>query len=157
VESVCGFYGAFCHKIEAEDQTVAVLRFKNGALGTLTTTTCCNPGKEQRIFIYGTKGCFSRHAGELEFFDAGTKAERTRMMAAFGKKESSSKGVSSDPMAVSADGHMLTVEDMVKAIRKDRKPLIGIDEATHAVEIATAIFKSARTGKVVKVADVKKF
>jgi predicted dehydrogenase len=156
VESVCGFHCAFAHKIEAEDQTVAILRFQSGALGTLTTTTACNPGKEQRIFIYGSKGCFSRHASELEFFDAGTPAERTRMVAAFGKRTNASAGVSSDPMAVSADGHTLTVEDMVHAIRKNRAPLITIDDATHAVEIATAIFKSARTGKVVKVASVRK-
>lgn len=155
VEGVCGFHGAFAHDIEAEDQTVAILRFQSGALGTLTTTTACNPGKEQRIFIYGSKGCFARHAAELEFFDAGTQAERDRMMAAFGKR-TSNQGVSSDPMAVSADGHTLTVEDMVQAIRKDRAPLITIDDATHAVEIATAIFKSARTGKVVKVASVRK-
>lgn len=155
VASVAGYYGVFCHDIETEDQTVAVLRFANGALGTLTTTTCCNPGKEQRIFIYGTKGCFSRYAGELEFFDAGTEAERARMMEAFGRR-ASDEGVSSDPMAVSADGHMLIVEDMVRAIRKDREPAITVESATHAVEIATAIFKSAQTGRTVKVGRARK-
>jgi UDP-N-acetyl-2-amino-2-deoxyglucuronate dehydrogenase len=156
VESVAGFTGVFGHDIEAEDQTVAILRFKNGALGTLTTTTCCNPSKEQRIFFYGSKGCFSRYANELEFFDVGTPKERERMMRAFGAREKKDS-TSSDPMAVSADGHMLTVEDMVKCIRTGKDPYITIDSAAHAVEIANAIFKSAKTGKVVKVDSVKKW
>lgn len=155
VESVAGFYGVFAHTIEAEDQTVAILKFANGALGTLTTTTCCFPNKEQRIFFYGSKGCFSKYGSELEFFDAGTPAERERLMKAFGARKSG-EAISSDPMAVSSDGHMLLVEDMVKCIKTNKEPLISIESATHAVEIATAIFKSARTGKVVNVAEVRK-
>lgn len=155
VESVAGFYGVFAHKIEAEDQTVAILKFANGALGTLTTTTCCFPNKEQRIFIYGSKGCFSKYGSELEFFDAGSPKERERLMGAFGARNSG-ESLGSNPMALSADGHTVLVEDMVKCIRTGKEPIITLESATHAVEIATAIFKSAQTGKIVKVAEVRK-
>lgn len=155
VHSVAGFYGVFNHKIEAEDQTVAILKFENGALGTLYTTTCSIPGKEQRVHIYGTKGSYSRYGGTLEFYEVGTPKERKRMMDLFGERKSN-EAVSTDPMAVSADGHMLIVEDLVRAIRTDREPCITLESAKHSVEIACAIFKSGRTGRVVKIADVKK-
>ena len=66
VEAVSGMYGVFAHEIEAEDQSVAVIRFKNGALGTLYTTTCCYPGYDQRIMLYGTDGSVSKIHSELE-------------------------------------------------------------------------------------------
>ncbi len=153
VESVFGFYGVFSHKIEAEDQTVAVLKFKNGALGTFYATTCCIPEGAQRIYMYGTKGSFSRYGGTLETYDMDTPAKRERMINLFGGKKKVD-AIGKDPMAVSADGHLLIVEDLVKAVRTGREPIIPISSAKHAVEIACAIYKSARTHREVKISEV---
>jgi len=155
VESVSGFYGVFNHKIQAEDQTVAILRFKNGALGTLATTTCSIPGRDQTLYMMGSKGSFLKYGGTLQCYEMDSPKQRKRMLDLFGEKKTD-KGISSDPMAVSADGHMLIVEDLVRAVDKDRDPVITIESATHSVEIACAIFKSSRTGKAVKIKDVRK-
>ena len=155
VHSVCGFYGVFSHDIEAEDQTVAILKFENGALGTLFSTTCAVPEGAQRVYMYGSKGSFSQHAGKLEFYEAGSPKERKRMMDLFGG-EAKSDAAAADPMAVAVNGHTLIIEDLVKAVRADRDPAITIESAKHAVEIACAIFKSARTGKEVKISQVRK-
>jgi predicted dehydrogenase len=155
VHSVCGFAGVFCHDIEAEDQTVAILKYENGALGTLFTSTCCIPDKEQRIYVCGAKGSFMKVGGALDFYEMGPPADRKKMMQWYGVRKSG-EGVSRDPMAVAADGHMLIVEDMVKAIRQDREPAISLKSATHAVEIVCAIFKSARSGREVKISEVSK-
>ncbi|HQE84131.1 MAG TPA: Gfo/Idh/MocA family oxidoreductase [Candidatus Hydrogenedentes bacterium] len=153
VESVCGFTGVFGHKIEAEDQTVAILKFECGALGTLVTTTCTIPDQSQRILVYGEKGSFTKTA-YLEHFEAGSKRERQQMMEWYGQEKISKLG--RDPLAVGSAGHVRHVEDLVKAIRRNSKPAITIEDATHPVEIACAIFKSARTGKVVKVKDMRR-
>ena len=153
VESVCGFIGVFGHKIEAEDQTVAILRFESGALGTIVTTTCAIPDQSQRILVYGEKGSFTKTA-YLESFEAGTPKERRQMMEWYGHKKTSKLG--RDPLAVGAAGHIRHIEDLVKAIRRNTRPGITIEDATHAVEIACAIFKSARTGKIVKIKDVRR-
>ncbi len=153
VESVCGFIGVFSHAIEAEDQTVAILRFESGALGTLVTTTCAIPDQSQRILVYGEKGSFTKTV-YLESFEAGTPKERRQMMAWYGEKKTSSLG--RDPLSVGTAGHVRHVEDLVKAIRRDTQPGITIDDATHAVEIAYAIFRSARTRKIVKIKDLRK-
>ncbi len=155
VKSVCGFYGVYNHKIEAEDQTVAILKFENGALGTLFSTTCAIPDKGQRLYMYGTKGSFMQSGSGLEFYEMDAPKQRQRMMELFGEGKKADVA-SKDPMAVSADGHMLIVEDLVKAIRNDREPAITIESASHAVEIACAVFKSSRTGKEIKISDIRK-
>lgn len=155
VHSVCGFYGVFNHKIEAEDQVVAILKFESGALGTLFTTTCANPDQPIHVYIYGSKGSYSRKGDKLEFYEMGPAKDRKRMMALFGGvKTHDSAGV--DPMALSADGHTLIVEDLVKAVRNNREPAITIASAAHSVEIAKAIYQSGRTGREVKISQVRK-
>ncbi len=155
VRSVAGFYKAHVHQIEAEDQAVAILRFENGALGTLFTTTCAIPEGTQRIHMFGTKGSFSRHANCLESYEMGSAAERTRMMERFGggaKADSAAK----DPMALSVDGHTKIVEDLVRAVRNNAEPAIPIASARHAVDVAVAIYKSGRVGREVPVGEVLK-
>jgi predicted dehydrogenase len=56
---------------------------------------------------------------------------------------------SSDPMAVGFDGHTVHVEDMVRAIKENRDPIISGRDARHAVEICVAIQESAATDKEV--------
>lgn len=155
VHSVCGYCGVFDHTIESEDHTVTILKFESGALGTLYTTTCCTPEGAQRVFVFGTKGSFSQHGATLEYFEAGTAKERKRMMDLFGGEQKADPAAA-DPMAVSLDGHMLIIEDLVRAVRYDRQPAITIESARHAVEIACAIFKSARSGREVKIAEVRR-
>ncbi|HOZ48552.1 MAG TPA: Gfo/Idh/MocA family oxidoreductase [Candidatus Hydrogenedentes bacterium] len=153
VERVCGFYRVHNHRIEAEDQTVACLEFENGALGTFYATTCAYPEGAQRVYMFGSKGSFSRHGGKLEFYEMGTPKERERMMRLFGGSSTTEAG-GKDPMAVSADGHMLIIEDLVKAVHQDRETVIPLSSAKHAVEIACAIYQSARTGKAVRIRDI---
>ncbi|MFH1569597.1 MAG: Gfo/Idh/MocA family oxidoreductase [Gemmatimonadota bacterium] len=151
VASVMGMFGVFGHKIEAEDQTVALLRFANGALGTIYTTTCCYPGYDQVVTIYGSAGSITKVEGALNGWklmgDEGGK-EEAQMMGLYGAGAGKGTGAA-DPMAVGFDGHTEIVADMVKAIREDRAPTITLDSARHAVEIINAIFESGRSGREV--------
>jgi len=152
VQSVMGMYGVFNHDIEAEDQTVALLRFANGALGTLYTTTCCYPGYDQLLTLYGTGGSITKLEGVLsgwKIADDTEGEEEAEMMRLYGGGADAGTGAA-DPMAVSADGHTQIVADMVQAIEQDREPSITVQSARHAVEIINAIFESGRTGKEIK-------
>ena len=150
-----GMFGVFGHKIEAEDQSVALLRFENGALGTLYTTTCCYPGYDQLVTIYGSNGSIMKDYTKLlawKIQGEGAEEEEAEMLRQFGEQAGKKQGISSDPTALSVDGHTIIIGDMVEAIREDRKPLIGVDDAKHAVAIINAIFESGRTGREVEVA-----
>ena len=150
VASVCGFYGLHNHDIESEDHVAGCLKFESGALGSVYTTTCAAPEGDQRIYGFGTKGSFRKTGERLAAFDMGGKKERERMLRAFGR-QSGTSAIAKDPMAVSADGHALIVEDLVKAVRDDREPVIPLSAAKHAVEVVCAIYKSSRNGREVKI------
>jgi predicted dehydrogenase len=154
VQSVFGFYGVFAHQVEAEDKTAAVLRFANGALGTLTTTTAAFGGDTQIFLIHGNNGTIQK-AEELRswrFLDDKDGTEAKELLALYGPKESRPQGptVATDPMAVGSTGHKFQFEDLVEAIWEKRDPYITIDSAMHAVEIINAIYESGRTGKAVE-------
>ena len=153
VKGVMAMFGVFAHDIEAEDQTVALLRFESGALGTLYTTTCCYPGYDQRITLYGSHGSITKDEGLLNSWRLVSDSERVEeqeMLALFGGDRHKASGAA-DPMAVSFDGHTQIVADMVAAIAEDREPLITLDSARHAVEIIHAIYESGRLGREVTV------
>ena len=152
VKSVFGAYGVFGHQIEAEDKAVAVLKFENGAIGTLTTTTCAYPGLGQIVLIHGDKGSISWGESHLESWKIKSereKEEEAEMLNLYGPKDKRGVTTASDPMAVGASGHIGIVEDMVQAILEDKNPMITIESAKHAVEIVNAIYESGRTGKEV--------
>jgi predicted dehydrogenase len=57
VESVCSYKGTLAHEnIEVEDTAVAILKFKNGALGVIEGTTSVYPDIPQRLELHGTNG-----------------------------------------------------------------------------------------------------
>ena len=152
VDSVMGMFGIFGHEIEAEDQSVGLLRFAGGAIGTLYTTTCCYPGYSQRVTIYGTEGSVVKDEGSLQGWKLQSDAdgeEEKELLAQYGANKEASG--SADPLAVSFNGHTQIIMDMIEAIQQGREPAIGLDSARHAVEIINAIYESGRTGREVKV------
>src|SRR5256885_15331937 len=56
VRSVFAYTDTRAHRMETEDVAVAVLRFANGALGTIAATTGAYPGVTTRIEVFGDKG-----------------------------------------------------------------------------------------------------
>ncbi len=154
VTEVCGFYGLHDHDLESEDQVVACLKFANGALGSLYTTTCANPESGQEIYGFGSYGSFRKKGDALIAFDMGGPKEREKMLADFGVNEGS-EGASKDPMAVLIDGHCRIIEDLVKAVHQDRDPIIPIAEAQHAVEVICAIYQAARERRTVTIEKMR--
>ena len=153
VESVFGYTGMFAHQIETEDKTVAVLKFRNGAIGTISTMTTAYPGLTTELFIHGEKGSIVKSDGDLQRWriqGEDEEEEEQIMIATYGPKDQRDASVASDPMALSWRGHKAQVEDMVKAIREDRDPEITGESARHAVEVVNAIYQSARTGQEVR-------
>jgi UDP-N-acetyl-2-amino-2-deoxyglucuronate dehydrogenase len=157
VKSVMGKFGVFSHDIEAEDHSVAILNFENGAMGTIMTTTCAYRGTDQFLVLFGEKGQI-RQSTNLEAWHvrqdddadkAKEKAEEAEMMALYGPKDNQGESVANDPWALSADGHTAHIEDLVGAIRENRPTMSSPADGKHDIEVLEAIFESGRTGKEV--------
>jgi len=151
VEEVQSFTETITHKrIKVEDNAVAIIRFKNGALGVIEGSTSVYPGFLKRIEISGSKGSAIMEEENLKTWSfVDEKSEDKIIRKRFAKKTETGGGVA-DAAAIGFHGHQRQFEDMVKAIETDRKPLVDGYEARKAVEIILAIYKSAREEKKVK-------
>jgi UDP-N-acetyl-2-amino-2-deoxyglucuronate dehydrogenase len=155
VRSVFAYTDTLVHRMETEDVGVAVLRFANGALGTIAATTGAYPGVSTRIEIYGDKGSAVIEDDHLSYLHLarddreevgpygvgpGKRAQRT---------ENAETSAAQDPAALAIRSHALQIEDMIRAIRENGTPLLDGYGAKHPVEIILAIYESARTHKEV--------
>lgn len=160
VKSIYAYTDTLVHRMETEDIAVAVLRFANGALGTIAATTGAYPGTGTRIEVYGDKGTAIIESDELGylhlarddkesvgFYGAGGKAAKAEKAE---KTEKAEASTASNPAALSVNSHALQFADMIRAIREDGTPLVDGNSARHPVEIILAVYESARTGKEVK-------
>jgi UDP-N-acetyl-2-amino-2-deoxyglucuronate dehydrogenase len=154
VKRIMARTGTFAHNIECEDVGMALVEFENGAIGNIVCTTAAYPGYSNDFHVFGEHGSIIvRNDSEVVSWrikgpNEQADDEEMRRMYPGGRGTPSS-----DPMAVGFDGHTQEIEDMVHAIRDDRKPVIPGEEARHAIEIILAIQKSAETGQWVTLPD----
>lgn len=136
------------HNIETEDFTHSVIKFKSGAICTFVSTTAAYPGYGTDIQVTGTKGSIHVDGDELVVWKIAGEhmaEEEAEMLAKYGKTD----GLNPSADNTVVRGHDFMVQDMVDAIRFDRDPFVGPQDAVKAVRIINAIYESARTGKEV--------
>ena len=151
VESVQAITTNVRHKdIEVEDTVVAILKFANGALGTIECSTAIFPGFFKRIEIMGTSGSAVIEENSLVKWQFEKEIETDDAIRNTFSAVNSSQGGASDPSAISFLGHQKQMEDMIQAIENNANPLIDAVEGRKSVEIVTAIYKSAILGKAIK-------
>src|SRR5262245_40943577 len=129
-------------QIEGEDTLVASLRFKNGALGVIEATTSAKPGFKRRLEISGERGTVILDGDTISCWaiDGETEEADTGEQITDG---------SSNPAAISNEGHRRQIEDMVKAVNENRAPFIDGREGRKSLELVAALYKSAVNGEPV--------
>jgi predicted dehydrogenase len=155
VESVVALTAVRSHdpaRLEVEDTCVAILRFRNGALGQLLAATSLFPGQMRRFLFGGRAGTAEILEEQIVAWQfrepaAEDDAIRTRHGAASG-----TSGGAADPMAINYACHTRNFEEFLAAIRAGRRPPLDGLEGRKAVAIIEACYKSARTGRPAKVA-----
>lgn len=147
VNEVQAFAATLAHAgLEVEDTFAAVLRFENGALGTISAATSCHPGFDFAIEVSGDRGSAILVNDRIDFWkfdveDPGDAAIRDNQAA--GKIS----GGSSDPKAISCVGHQMQIADFCRAVRGEGSAVIDGREAGAAVAIVEAAYRSSRSGK----------
>jgi UDP-N-acetyl-2-amino-2-deoxyglucuronate dehydrogenase len=155
VKSIYAYTDTLVHNMETEDVAVAILRFANAALGTITATTGAYPGTGTRIEIYGDKGSAVIADDNLSYLHLARDESEDDAVGFYGlAKEKRQQGIitreetgraAQDPASLAIRSHVLQIADMMQAIREDGTPLVDGNAAKHPVEIILAIYESART------------
>lgn len=133
-------------EIEAEDTAVALVKFKNGAIGTIECCTTAYPGMDTIFTLSGTEG--SIVVGDTGFYEWNFKDEKLTKPQTNG-----SMGGINCAYAPSSYGHVLQIEDMALAILEKHEPMVTAKDALRSVSIVLAIYESSRTGKEVIIDD----
>jgi len=149
---VCAWANTIGHDgIEVEDNAVVAVRFRNGALGAIQGSTAIWPGFLKRIEVSGLTGSAILEEEDLSFWkfrnEMAADDETMRLYA----QATTTGGGASDPAAIGHHGHRLQFEDFIRAVETGGKPLVDGVEASRAVSLIEAVYRSAELGRSVAV------
>jgi UDP-N-acetyl-2-amino-2-deoxyglucuronate dehydrogenase len=153
IEEISGCWANVNHPtVEVDDTAVAILRFKNGGLGSIVTSVAQRPGIWTKVHIHGTSGASvgvetdhgaSFVAGVSKVADPAlndvwTIPGEEHLLAEF-QAEDRARFTQID---ATTHYHTLQIQDFLTAIRTGRPPLVSGEEGRIVVEMFTAIYRS---------------
>lgn len=136
--------------IQTEDTLSATLQFPDGSLGVIEAATSSYPGSDLRVELTGDRGSAALVNDKIVRWDFAESLPGDEEVINEGGGKIG--GGTSDPKAISVEGHRRLVEDLARAIRDGKQPMIPGAEARRAVSLVVGCYESARTGKVVEIA-----
>jgi len=154
-EEVFGYWANLNHPyIEVEDTAVAVVRFKNGALGNIVVSNSQNPAIHARVSVHGANGAsvgVQTDGGamfiagrsdivEPPFNDLWTIFGETDRLAGW-KEEDARLFASVQPKDYF---HRLQMQDFLQAILRHGKPAVTGVDGRRTVELFAAIYRATR-------------
>ena len=133
----------FHNYLECEDVGMAVVKFANGAIGTIEGTPNVYPKNlAETLYLVGEKGTVKiggTSTNNIDVWDFADRRPEDEGMA--GMQEATSN--------VYGNGHTAVYADMMDAIVQDRAPYIDAKAGRRALEMILAMYQSAATGKPV--------
>jgi predicted dehydrogenase len=142
VGAVFAYTRTLARKIEVEDTAVAVLEYKNGAIGVIEGTTSVVPGFDHRLEFHGVDGSILVEGERITRWEVPGIQLETESNVNVGS-------TASNPQAIEFIGHQLLIQDMIEAIINNREPLIPGEEGKKALKVILAIYKSSKEKKEV--------
>jgi UDP-N-acetyl-2-amino-2-deoxyglucuronate dehydrogenase len=143
VESVHAFAATLARRIEVEDTGVAVIRWRSGALGTMSVTMLTYPKNyEGAVTIIGEKGTV-RLGGvavnRIEHWEFAVPDPDDALVTDTSYQAGSVYGI----------GHPLYYENVIQTLRGEAEPETDGREGLRSLELLIGIYLSARDGKTV--------
>lgn len=141
IEAVCAAATRRMNRLEAEDTLTAVLRFVNGALGTIEATTAARPRDlEASLSVVGEGGKIQVGGIALNRIDTWALVDATSEDATMAERCSvevpSGYGLSHSPF----------LRDLVASFDSGRAPGVTIDSAMNTLRLVHALYVSVERG-----------
>jgi UDP-N-acetyl-2-amino-2-deoxyglucuronate dehydrogenase len=161
VAEVCGYWANLNHpSVDVEDSSVAILRFKNGGLGSIVASLSQKPGIYTKVHIHGSNGAsvgvetdrgatfIAGMSGIVEppTNDIWTIAGQEDSLARF-QEEDRALFQRIDPVN---HYHALQIQDFLRSVIENRPPLVSGEDGRRAVALFEAIYRSNREGRPIK-------
>ena len=151
VTEVTAYTDLIAHeRIEVEDNGVAILRFKNGALGVIESSTSVFPGFLKKVEISGTEGSCVIEEEDLIYWNFKHELPEDEYIRNNFCNNTTSGGGAADPSTIAFHGHALNFEDVILALECKKELELPGEEAKKSVEIIEAVYKSSKTKQAVK-------
>jgi UDP-N-acetyl-2-amino-2-deoxyglucuronate dehydrogenase len=161
IDELVGYWDNLNHPyVEVEDTAVAILRFQNGALGSIVVSNSQKPGLYGRVHVHGENGAsvgvqtdggamfIAGQTAVLEppIDDLWTVPGEEHLLARWQEEDRATF----ERVDATRHYHLLQDQDFLQAILQDREPMVTGVEGRKTVEIFTAIYRSQRDRRPVR-------
>ncbi len=161
IQELSGYWDNLNHPyIEVEDTALAMLRFKNGGLGSIIVSNSQKPGIFGKVHVHGSNGASVGVqtdggamfiAGMSEVMeppvnDLWTVPGEESLLASWQEQDRATF----ETVDATRHYHQLQDQDFLQAILQDKDPLIAGAEGRITVEVFTAIYRSQRDRRPVQ-------
>jgi predicted dehydrogenase len=161
IEEVSGCWANLNHpSIEVEDTALAMIRFKNGGLGSVVTSLSQRPGIYTKVHVHGANGAsvgvetdrgatFVAGLSEIAeppLNDLWTIPGEESLLAGFQAEDRARFR----QINATTHYHALQIRDFLRAVLDNRPPLVTGEAGRVVVEMFTAVYRSNRDRRPVK-------
>jgi UDP-N-acetyl-2-amino-2-deoxyglucuronate dehydrogenase len=161
VSEVSGYWANLNHpSVEVEDSAVAILRFRNGGLGSIVSSLSQKPGIHTKVHVHGSNGAsvgVETDRGATFIAGMSTIAEPplNDLWTIPGEEDQLALFQSQDRALFQTFDpidhyHALQIQDFLQAIALDRDPAVTGEDGRRVVEIFQAIYQSNREGRSIR-------
>ena len=137
------------HDMEAEDCTLAIVRFASGAVGTITASTAVFPGFAQRLEISGTDGTVIIEDSAITYRGFRGELPDQGMTGSSVLTGATVPAVAASAAHLEVAAHASQLADLLAALDEGREPLVTAANARATLELVRAVYASARDGRPV--------
>ncbi len=137
VETIYGKVGTFTHEnLEGEDNAVAVIKYKSGAIGVIEGSTSVQPAQSRRIELHGKNGSVTIDNNDVKI----SIGEEQQIE----DKKVKTTGASSPLDGFSIEPHKKQFESIVNAINANAAPSVSGEDSLKSLAIVLAIYESSK-------------
>jgi predicted dehydrogenase len=161
IDEISGSWANLNHPyIEVEDTALAMVRFKNGGLGSVVTSLSQKPGIYTKVHVHGDSGAsvgvetdrgatFVAGVSEIAeppLNDLWTIPGEEHLLTSFQTEDRERFR----QVNATTHYHALQIQDFLRAVIEGRPPLVTGEEGRIVVEMFTAIYRSQRERRPIK-------